>query len=36
MACLFLSPISNAQEEPVLSKSPLTSDEVAVYRAVLK
>lgn len=39
MLCLSLCPISPAQEEtrkPVLSSSPLTSDEVAIFRAVLK
>jgi len=39
MFCLSLCPISRAQEEPhkpVLSNSPLTADEVAIFRAVLK
>jgi hypothetical protein len=39
MVCLSLRPISTAQEEPpkpVLSNSPLTADEVAIFRAVLK
>jgi hypothetical protein len=37
--CLSLCPISTAQEEPrkpILSSSPLTADEVAIFRAVLK
>ena len=39
MACLSLCPLSTAQEEPgkpVLSTTPLTADEVAIFRAVLK
>lgn len=36
IACLSVSSISRAQEEPTLSKNPLTTDEVAVFRAVLK
>jgi hypothetical protein len=39
LVCLSVCPISTAQEEPhkpVLSNSPLTTDEVAIFRAVLK
>ena len=39
MFCLSLGPMSSAQEEPskpVLSNSPLTADEVAIFRAVIK
>ena len=39
MFCLSMGPMSSAQEEPskpVLSNSPLTADEVAIFRAVLK
>jgi hypothetical protein len=39
LICLPLCPISTAQEEPpkpVLSNSPLTADEVVIFRTVLK
>jgi hypothetical protein len=39
IVCLSLGPMSTAQEEtpkPVLSNSPLTADEVTVFRAVLR
>lgn len=39
MFCVAISLISTAQEEPpkaVLSESPLSADEVAIFRAVLK
>jgi hypothetical protein len=39
MICLSLCPISTAQEDPpkpVLSNGPLTADEVAIFRTVLK